>query len=393
MSDLEPVSEPKSPVKQALVSSKKSPAALAITSDEEKKPWYKEAANLISGVALVVAIVAIFQTHYEHKNHELENLQQAAVEIVENQKALNELPSNQSDAVVASNIQSFLIQKGNTLASRGIELSKHYGANATPEVLFVIGYQAAASGYYLDAEELYKRAMDKADSPLAKSGPQLALARLCFTEGNPHFSIEKGEQLYRDALVGMTNSKDSAIVYETGYLYETWAAAEFENGKTSEGLEKLADSERAYRSLPMWNGSRAIALLRLSQTQSRMLQASDQGQELAKQIAGDWVSLGPTEGSLTGKLSINLSRDSGQLSASFLQKLNGLDSLGPKIQVSGPITMVDSHSAVFAWQGSDSLSTISGKTNLAFSNDLVSISAEELRPGQSSLRYKFVRAK
>ena len=77
------------------------------------------------------------------------------MEIVENQKAqLNELPSSQSDAVVASNLQSFLIQKGNTLASRGIELSKNYGANATPEVLFVIGYQAAASGYYLDAEEL-----------------------------------------------------------------------------------------------------------------------------------------------------------------------------------------------------------------------------------------------
>jgi hypothetical protein len=246
MNDQEHAAEPTKPIADAPAASKKTSTDSAGALTEEKKAWYKEAANLISAVALIVAIIAIVQTQSEHKNHELENLQQVAVEIIENQKALNELPSTQSDAIVASNIQSFVIQKGNTLASRGIELSKNYGGNATPEVLFVIGYQAAFSGHYLEAEELYKRALEKADSPLGRSGPQLALAQLSFIVGNPHFSIGKGEQLYRDALEGMQNSKDPAIVYETGYLYETWAAVEFENKKTTDGLQKLAESERIY---------------------------------------------------------------------------------------------------------------------------------------------------
>ena len=111
----------------------------------------------------------------------------------------------------------------------------------------------------------------------------MALARLS-TGGNPHFSIEKGEQLYRDALEGMKNSKDPAIVYETGYLYETWAAAEFESIKTSDGLEKLGDSNaltdrfRCGTEVALWPCSDS------SQTQSRLLQASDQGQDLAKKL-------------------------------------------------------------------------------------------------------------
>jgi hypothetical protein len=361
------------------------------TPSPEKKVWYKDAANLISGLALLVATIAIVQTHDEHKNHELESLEQIAVEIVENQKALNELPANQADAVLSSNIQSFLVQKGNTLASRGIELAKNYNGHGTPEILFAIGYQAALGGHYVEAEDLYRRAIEESDSALAKSGPRLALARLYFVKGSPSFSVEKGETLYKDALAGMGTPTNPTLIYQTGYLYETWAEAEFETGRADSSVLKLANAETLYRSLPLWDGNRRLALQRIDQTRSKQAQTSDEGQTLAKRLVGKWTVADQPEGYSAMTLTISVDSSSGLLSGTLYQA-NVIRTIAPRLEEAGPIVLGSQHSAVFTWEGTDALlGAIAGKTALSFNDDMARIYAVEERPGQNPIKYTFRR--
>ena len=357
----------------------------------EKKVWFKDAANLISGLALLIATIAIVQTHNEHKNHELESLEQIAVEIVENQKALNELPANQADAVLSSNIQSFLIQKGNTLASRGIELARNYSGHATPEILFAIGYQAASGGHYAEAEDLYRRAIDESGSDLAKSGPRLALARLYFVKGSPGFSIEKGEALYKDALAGMGSPTNPALIYQTGYLYETWAEVEFEAGRADSSVQKLASAEKLYRSLPLWDGNRRLALQRIDQIRSNQAQTSIEGQTLGQRLVGRWTVADQPEGYSAMTLTISVDSNSGLLSGN-LNQANAMTSLGPRLEEAGPIVLGNQHSAMFTWQGMDALiGQISGKTTLSFNDDMTRIYAVEERLGQNPIKYTLRR--
>ena len=357
----------------------------------EKKPWYRDAATLISGFALLVSGIAIVQTHNEHKNHELENLEQIAVDIVENQKALNELPTNQSDAVLSSNIQSFLVRKGNTLASRGIELAKDDDGHATAEILFVIGYQAAFGGHYIEAEDLYGRAIEKSDTALAKSGPRLALARLYFIKGSPTFSIENGEAAYKDALTGLGNTTDPASIYQAGYVYEAWAEAEFEIGKADSSMEKLSKAEALYRSLPLWDGNRRLALQRIDQTRSKQTQTSDAGQALGRKLVGKWKLVDQPDGYAGMTLAISMDSSSGSLNGT-LHQANLIRTVAPRLEESGPIVLSDQHTATFTWQGTDAiLGTITGKTTLTFDSEVKEMDALEERPGQNPVKYTFAR--
>jgi hypothetical protein len=253
--------------------------ALEKAAAEPERPWYKQAANLLSVLAVVAATAAVIQTHLEQKGHELEDLQQIAVDIVENQKAISELQTKTTDAVSSANIQGPLAEKGNTLLARGIELLKDYDGDTTPDVLYVLGYQAASNGNYVEAESLLMKAIDEADSPLSKFGPRELSAQLYMVPGTSVFSVSQGEKMYSDALTSVASSKDPAFIYDAGFLNENWAKGEFQVENVPAGLQKLADAERSYQSLPRWNQNRFSAIERVRQLRSKLIQDSGEGQK------------------------------------------------------------------------------------------------------------------
>ena len=369
--------------------------ALELAAAKPEKPWYKQASNLITVLAVMAAFAAVFQTHLEQKNHELEDLQQSVVDIVENQKAISELSANPADAALSINIQGFLAEKGNALLSRGIELLNHHSGHLPPDIPYILGYQAASSGRYPEAERLYLRAISDADSPFTKFAPRQGLAGIYMLPGTPVFSISNGEKTYREALKSVAGSKDPSFIYAAGFLNENWAAGEFQAEDLSSGLGKLEAAEKLYQSLSLWNPNRFPALQRVRQSRSKMIQASIEGQKLAQRLSGRWAITGSSLGALpaSGTLTVTLDQDSGLMTAYLVLKAVGPDSLGPKMQENGPVLIKDLHTAIFNWQGSDQyLGPLTGTTTLTFGDSPTSITAVEQQSNQSIAKYALIKS-
>lgn len=217
----------------------------------------------------------------------------------------------------------------------------------------------------------------------------LSAGTTLFPSWNRNFLARPGGKLYKDDFRSVANSNDPASIYSAGFLNENWAAAEFQVGDTLSGLQKLADSEKEYRALPLSNINRFLALQRVRQSRSRLIQTSKEGQTLAERMSGQWTvkSGGLDAAPRTGTLIMTLDRDSGLLSASLLLKPMGLDAFA-KIQENGPVLIQDLHTAIFTWQGSDPLlGLIAGTTTLTFDDSLTNVTAVEQQSNQSITKY------
>lgn len=377
--------------------------ALEIASTEREKPWFKQAANVLSIFAVVVSSgFALYQWLSEVNSKKLDELQQIAIDLIETRRAMNDVSMSQANAASAGMSQNFLSNKELILLSRGLELSREYRGRIPIEVLLTLGFEARLNGGYEDSEELFKKgiSLENASLPQEEKRRQVDarvdLATLYMTPGTGVGSVAEGEKLFDDALKSVDAGTDPITTAEPAYIYLNWGQAELLAGRTQAGLDELAKSEKAYTSLPLWSPYRATGLQSVRQARNFWFQYSSSGQQFAARFAGEWTIMPNPSNSTApaiGKLTITLDADSGAIYG-ISNHSNGKDLL-TMLSSSGPIQMQPDGSAIFNWQGTQGSGfglavPISGSTSLSFSQDGKSIQATEQQPDRPSLNYTLV---
>jgi tetratricopeptide (TPR) repeat protein len=371
--------------------------ALELSAAEHEKPWYKQAANLLSILAVAVSAgVVIYQTQFEARTKELEQLQQIAVDIVDTNKAFNEAALNSANGAAAGQTQSLLTTKANILLSRGIELSRTHKGQIPAEVFFILGSQASSVGRYQDAEELFKKAIASGVTSTSQIDARRGLAALYMLAGAGVGSVAEGEKLYSEAVKYVDEGKDPYTLALRGFIRLSWAQSEFAHGDANKGMQEFSDAESAYQSLPLTNPYRAPGLQNVRQMRSLLFQLSEMGHRVAMALNGEWTfapDAHRNDSTSIGTLTVFLDPDSGALSAACSRTAGNL---GGQLNMNGPVLVRDLHTALFNWQGSvrsfgPGGAPITGSTTLTLSDDGATISAVEQQPNLAPVKYTLVK--
>jgi hypothetical protein len=369
---------------------------LEVTAAEREKPWYRQAANILSILAIAVSTgVVLYQMTSEEHDKTLDDLQQIAVDIAENRKAVSEASLSATSNPSAAAIQQALEAKEVILLSRGVDLIHAYGGKIPAQVYFILSGSAETAGRYTDARDLLQR-----DVRSDASVPDLATAHVAlgYLEMIPNTGVldqADARSNFAQALKLMEINNDPLSLSARGWVHLSWGQGEFAAGNDSGALQQLATAEEVYTALPLTNPNRASGIQNVRQTRAFLMQTSDDGRRLAAALIGQWSVIPSGPGvPRTGTLTISLNPDSGALSATCSHDLPG--GLLLPVTENGNVQIQDEQTALFVWQSSipnfGEPTLAAGTTTLKISPDGKTLNATEQQENHGDWKYIFVKS-
>lgn len=112
-----------------------------------------------------------------------------------------------------------------------------------------LAFEFANDSNFTQAEAYYERALQSAQSTLAKVVAARGIAAFYFGQG-PQRDFARARQYFEQAIDLLKNPTDAYSLYTLGYTYETWGLVELYNGFIDEGNRKLSFARKYYNDLP-----------------------------------------------------------------------------------------------------------------------------------------------
>jgi hypothetical protein len=371
--------------------------ALEDAAAERKTPWYQQAANWVSLLAIIAAVGGVvYQVHFEARDRQYEELQQIAVDIVDTRKAIGEAMTAQSATI--NGTQVYLLTKAQILLARGVNLMRSLKRDIPAEVLYILGTEASMNGQFAEARDIYKATGKTISEPYelqAKEG----LGAVYLLPGTGITDINQGEALFGEALSYVEKRRDPQAAAWIGLVHWVWGNSEFAAGRSDQAFAQYTMAEQSYQSLPVTNANRANGLQAARQSRGLVIQASEAGRSPAQNLSGVWASKGEIGGSYgVAVLAITMDSASGAIGATGSLFPTSISAATPCLTMAGLLQMQDLQTLVMHWTGTARLSRLvmaelpaNGTTTLALSKDATSMEALLEQPSAAPVHFSLTR--
>jgi hypothetical protein len=219
--------------------------ALELSSQEKRKPWYRQASTLLSVIALLFSGYSLIVNRNEAIRTRKEELRKLVVALADTRRLIlranapPESPERQT---------TVLEQIVNLQAARNL-VSHLPSRDVSPYEYRLIAEELLATGEYAAGEDYSRKAVDAATSNVQKSETLLPLGLYYFAPG-PSQDFAKGRTVLGHAIDALKTQVDPAALDLVGKMNELWAQAEFQNGFIERGMAKLNEARMLYGKLP-----------------------------------------------------------------------------------------------------------------------------------------------
>jgi tetratricopeptide (TPR) repeat protein len=226
---------------------------LQTSTSEPKRPWYREAATVISVVALLVSAASAIFTEMGQKAEEVrakkEELRTALTKVIELREDFTNRVVSMTDprmqeaagALINSKRQIYL----QSAAAAGHDIADHMHSSEYN----VLAWESLYDSNFAQAEQYFKKAVDAARSDLDQIISRRSLAVFYYNPG-PKLDLEQGRAQFEKAAQVLKKPTDAYSMYTQGLTYEQWGLAELRHGFRTEGEHKIGQARKYYNDLP-----------------------------------------------------------------------------------------------------------------------------------------------
>lgn len=221
---------------------------LEISSQEKRRPWFRQPSNVVAIVALAVSIASTFYSQVASKQETIrskkEELRKLVIGLVDlRQSVMKARASPESEEVQsASRQQGVYLQAAQRLVRQipGEVSSKEYS---------VLAEELESAGEFADADDYFQKSVTASSSSFERAQALRALAIYYFTPGAKQ-DLVKGRAAFERATEAIKGQSDPYSIHVQALNYEAWAAREFQHGFAANATVKLEEARRLYKQLP-----------------------------------------------------------------------------------------------------------------------------------------------
>jgi tetratricopeptide (TPR) repeat protein len=221
---------------------------LELSSQERKKPWYRQPSTLIAVVALIVSVMTTLYSQAASKQESIrskkEELRRLVISLIDIRQAvlkaspLPESPEIQS----ASREQRVYLQAAQRLVRQiPLEVSSYEYQ--------VLAEELASAGELSEAEDYFRRSVSASTSPFETLQSLGSLGTFYFTPG-PNRDVNRARKTFEEASNVLKDQTDPHAIQMRGLHYENWAATEYQFGFVADSAARTADAKKLYEQLP-----------------------------------------------------------------------------------------------------------------------------------------------
>jgi hypothetical protein len=236
---------------------------LEVSSQEKRKPWYRQPSNIVAMVALLVSISSTFYSQSASKQETIrskkEELRKLLVNLIDLRRSVLQASGSPDSWEVqsASEQQGLYLQAAQRLAAQiPNEVSSYeYGTLAE---------ECQAAGESAQAEDYFQKGVSASSSIFNQAQSLRLLAVFYFTSGAKQ-DVSKGRASFERATQLIKARSDPYSVHIQALNYEAWATTEFQHGFAEQGTTELEEARKLYSQLPQDYPFRAHLITDLDQ--------------------------------------------------------------------------------------------------------------------------------
>jgi hypothetical protein len=221
---------------------------LELKAAETKKPWYRNPATALSGLALVLSLTTTIYTNLEgnqetirSKKEELRKVVISLIELRESYVKAPLSPLNPQNQLLGAKQQVYLESADRLIVQIPTQVSS--------SEYTIIANEHMSIGDFTKGEFYFVRAAGAAPSPALKS-QALRILALGFFQAGPTRNVDKGRQRIAEELDALNADSSPVATHLKAMTYEMWAIMEALNGFQVDSKQKLDRAKKYYSDLP-----------------------------------------------------------------------------------------------------------------------------------------------
>ncbi|MDQ6765995.1 MAG: hypothetical protein M3Z22_07850 [Verrucomicrobiota bacterium] len=241
----------------------------AVTSPEEKRPWYRQVPSLPSLLALLLSISTAIYSGIQGHKQDVQKKQESLRGIIagmielqgEFQSKLNSADAQKLTTREREFLGGMLNSKRMLLGEAADNLVRDIPKAVSSSEYNILANDKLSNGGAATAELYFRGAVAVSQDPLTKMIALRSLA-MFYAQQGPFQSIGTARKDFQDATECIAGEpRDDATAYTLGFTWEMWGTAEYTNGFPEEAQRKIANARKYYGDMSQGNPLRNWALV------------------------------------------------------------------------------------------------------------------------------------
>ena len=225
--------------------------------EEEKKPWWRQTAILISIIGLLLSSgFSVYTALDQTRQRKVTALDSRLADIV----ALRMEDARQSAALASTNLNAYRTWTSVAAVKRAMLIDAAVAAvhdlhdDIGPTTALAVGTELIQDGRYPEAEKIVNIGLKVANAEKSSTGLLTSLlAQVYLIQGSPFYKPARGRELYYQAINSFSNRADYSALNNKLNMIMWWASAEAGIGNPKESIQliQLARQTLATSLLPV----------------------------------------------------------------------------------------------------------------------------------------------
>lgn len=259
---------------------------------EQKRPWWRQTAILISIVSLLVSSsFSIYTAVDQRHQRKTAALDSRLADIV----SLRMEDARQSAALASSSLSTYRTWSTAAVVKRAMLVDALVAAvrdlrdNISSTAALAVSAELIQDGRYVEAEKIVNVGLKAASAAHTSTGALTSmLAQVYMLQGSPFYHPTKGRELYTRAIDSFSNQVDFSGLNNQLSLILFWAAAEAGLGNAKEAAHLIQIARKALADSPLPAGVKAPLAGVTDNLANQIRQASVSSLYDPSRLLGNW---------------------------------------------------------------------------------------------------------
>jgi hypothetical protein len=237
---------------------------LQISIAEKKKPWYHQASNIISAIALLFSISSGFYVHFSKHSEDIrsqkEELRKTLALLLDLRENFEKLVGQTVNVQDLENAGIRLNTKRGIYLEAAALLARKIPQHVSATEYNLLAVEVLQDSNFNQAESYFLKGIDASTDLLNRNVALRGIAYFYFLD-SPLRDFDKGRTYYQKAvdILKPSPSYNSYMQYALGLTYMYWGIAELGNGFQTEGNLQIDRANKFFSDIPLNNPLRSHA--------------------------------------------------------------------------------------------------------------------------------------
>ena len=226
---------------------------LQATLEERRRPWYRRFSDVVSVIALALAVAGVLYGHRAKSAEDLrlkrEELRGALAQLVALRAEIFDRLTSGEEAKERRAVSQMLNAKRLIYLEAAESLASEFPEQVSSAEYNVLANEAAMDARFDQAERYFARAVRASRGGVARAVALRTLAVFYLGPG-PLRSFEKGRRHFQEAVDVLVGATDSHSLLALGTTYEAWGQFEQRYGSEREASQRFEMARKAYSEMP-----------------------------------------------------------------------------------------------------------------------------------------------